>query len=108
MTNIVILSGNLGDAPELKHTKANKPFAVFDIATTEFFSGPEGKQEHTEWTRIEVWNNRAKPCAEILTKGSTVLVEGKLFTNKWETEDGETKSFKVVRASKVEFIHVKK
>ncbi|BBO86734.1 hypothetical protein DSCO28_73000 (plasmid) [Desulfosarcina ovata subsp. sediminis] len=106
MANLVILSGNLGNDPELRHTKSGRDVAVFDIATTETWQGSSGKEKHTEWTRIEVWGGLAKACAEYLQKGSRVLATGKLHTNQWET-DGEKKFAKVVRASEVEFLDSK-
>ena len=107
MANLVLLVGNLGDAPDLKYTKNKKAVAVFDVATTETWKDNGEKRERTEWTRVEVWNNRAEACARILTKGSMVKVIGKLHTNKWTGEDGKQRNAKVVRANEVEFIIVK-
>ncbi len=89
MVNKVILIGNLGADPEVRHTQAGMPVATFNIATSERRKGQDGQmQEQTEWHKIVVWDKLAETCREYLHKGSKVYIEGKLQTRKWQDKDG--------------------
>jgi len=53
MINKVILIGNLGADPEIRHTQSGAPVASFTLATTEKWKGQDGQmQESTEWHKI--------------------------------------------------------
>lgn len=89
MVNKVILIGNLGADPEVRHTQAGMPVATFNIATSERRKGQDGQmQEQTEWHKIVVWDKLAETCREYLHKGMRVYIEGKLQTRKWQDKDG--------------------
>jgi len=86
--NKVILIGNLGGDPELRHTSGNAPVCNFTVATSETWKDKEGvQQERTEWSRVVAWRKLAEICNEYLRKGTQVYVEGKLQTRSWE-QDG--------------------
>ena len=105
MENLVILVGRLGADPELKFTGGGTPVAQFDMATSDRWSDKNGdKKEQTEWHRVEVWKKLGQACAENLNKGSLVYVRGQLKTKRWETESGEKRTFKFVKASRVKFL----
>ena len=87
--NKVILTGNLGADPEVRYTQSGIPVATFSVATTERWKDKDGnKQESTEWHRVVVWNRLAEIAGEYLSKGSKVLVEGKMVTRKWQDQGG--------------------
>ena len=87
MINKVILIGNLGADPEIRHTQNGTTVALFNIATTERRKGQDGQaQELTEWHRIVAWQRLAEICGEYLSKGSKVYIEGKLQTRKWKDQ----------------------
>ena len=89
MINKVILIGNLGADPEIRHSQDGVPVATFTIATTEKWKGQDGQmQEQTEWHRIVAWRRLAEICGEFLSKGSRVYIEGKLQTRKWKDQSG--------------------
>lgn len=89
MINKVILIGNLGADPEIRHTQNGAPVASFNVATTERWKGQDGQmQEQTEWHRIVAWQRLAEICGEYLSKGSRVYIEGKLQTRKWQDQNG--------------------
>lgn len=89
MINKVILIGNLGADPEIRYTQSGTPVVNFRIATTERWKGQDGQQqEQTEWHSIVAWRRLAEICAEFLSKGSKVYVEGKLQTRKWQDQNG--------------------
>jgi single-strand DNA-binding protein len=89
MKNLVILIGNLGNAPELRQTNNGIAVASFNVATTEKRKGQDGQwQELTEWHRVTAWDRLAEICGEYLDKGSKVYIEGRLQTRKWQDKDG--------------------
>ena len=89
--NKVMLVGNLGRDPEIRHTSAGKKIANFSIATSDTWKDANGaRQEKTEWHRIVVFNvNIADFVERFLKKGSKVYVEGALQTRKWADTNGQ-------------------
>jgi len=103
--NKVILIGNLGRDPELRHTTSGIPVANFTMATTERWSDQSGeRQERTEWHKIVVWNKQAEICNEYLTKGKQVYVEGSLQTREWTDRDGNKRYTTEVKARTVQML----
>ena len=87
--NKVMLIGNLGQDPEVRHTPSGTPVANFRLATNESFTDRSGnRQERTEWHRVVVWGRLAEICSQYLTKGRQVYIEGRLQTRRWEDHEG--------------------
>ncbi|MCK9172295.1 MAG: single-stranded DNA-binding protein [Desulfuromonas thiophila] len=87
--NKVILVGNLGKDPELRHTPDGTAVATFSLATSETYKDRDGnKQTKTEWHHIVAWRQLAEICAKYLHKGKQVYIEGKITTRKWQGSDG--------------------
>jgi single-strand DNA-binding protein len=86
--NKVILAGNLGKDPEVRHLEGGAVVANFPLATTETYKDKNGnKIEQTEWHNIVLWRAQAEYAEKYLKKGFTILVEGKLKTRTWEDKD---------------------
>ena len=108
MVNKVILVGNLGRDPELKHLPSGQAICQFSIATSESYTDKAGqKQEKTEWHRIVAWEKLAEVCGKYLGKGSKVYVEGKLQTREYE-KDGQKHYQTEIVAREVKFLSEKK
>ncbi len=87
--NKVILIGNLGGDPEVRYSTTGTPVTTFRIATNENWTTRDGQREtRTEWHRIVAFGKLGEICAEYLTKGKQVYVEGRLRTRSWEDRDG--------------------
>ncbi len=88
--NKVILLGNLGADPEVRHLQNGTSVANFNIATTEVFKDKQTgeRREITEWHRVVAWRWHADVAEKYLRKGSKVYVEGKLRSRKWQDKDG--------------------
>jgi len=87
--NKVILVGNLGKDPEVRHLEGGATVANFPLATTESFKDKSGnKVDQTEWHNIVVWRGLADIAAKFLKKGTTIYLEGKLRTRSWEDKEG--------------------
>ncbi|MEO5585498.1 MAG: single-stranded DNA-binding protein [Flavobacteriales bacterium] len=86
--NKVILIGNLGADPEVRHLQNDVTVANFNLATSETYKDRQTgeKREQTEWHRVVVWRGLAEVVEKYVKKGSKVYVEGKLRTRKWEKD----------------------
>ena len=103
--NKVILIGNLGQNPEVKHSPSGLAICNLSIATSESWTDKNGqKQEKTEWHRVVVFNKLAELCAQYLTKGRQAYIEGKLQTRSWQDKDGQTRYTTEVVAQTVQFL----
>lgn len=93
MVNKVILVGRLGRDPEMRYTPAGDPVCNFTLATDEVYRDRAGeRQRRTEWHRIVAWRKLAEQCAQLLSKGKLVYVEGRLRTRQWDDRDGNKRT----------------
>lgn len=103
--NKIILLGNLGQDPEVKHMDGGMCVARFSIATSESYTNKSGERvESTEWHRIEAWDKLAEIAEKWLKKGSTVYVEGKIKTETWTDKEGKQREGKTVRINTLQMI----
>lgn len=91
--NKVILVGNLGRDPEVRHTAAGSKVVNLSVATSDSWKDKSGeRQEKTEWHRVVLFNQSLADFAEkFLKKGSKVYVEGALQTRKFTDSSGVEK-----------------
>jgi single-strand DNA-binding protein len=96
--NKVILIGNLGSDPEVRHLSNGSVVANFNIATSESYTNRNGERvTQTEWHRIELWDGLAKVAEQYLKKGNSVYIEGKLKTENWQDNDGNNRTTTRIR-----------
>jgi single-strand DNA-binding protein len=92
--NKVILLGNLGKDPEVKHTPQGTAVAKFSLATNDRYKDKEGNwQDRTEWHNITAWARTAEIAGEYLKKGSKVYIEGSLRTHSWDDKQSGQKKY---------------
>lgn len=92
MINKVMLIGNLGKDPEIKHFDNGGAVAKFSVATNENYKDKAGEwQTNTEWHDVIVWNRSAERAEKQLKKGMMVYVEGKLTHRKWQDDQGNNR-----------------
>lgn len=102
--NMAVLVGNLGRDPELKHTQGGTAVCEFSIAVNSREKDSEGEwHDRADWFDIRTWNELAENCAQYLSKGSKVAVDGRLRVDKWE-KDGQKRSKVVIVARSVQFL----
>lgn len=90
--NKVILVGNLGRDPEIRHSSNGDKIVNLSVATSESWKDRNSgeRKEKTEWHRVVIFNNNLADVAErYLSKGSKVYVEGQLQTRKWTDNNGQ-------------------
>jgi single-strand DNA-binding protein len=103
--NKVILVGNLGRDPELRYTQNGQAVANFSVATTDRWNSKEGqREERTEWHRIVAWGKTAELCAQYLSKGRSVYIEGRIQSREWEDREGQKRNTTEIVAQTVQFL----
>jgi single-strand DNA-binding protein len=86
--NRVVIMGNLTRDPEVRFTPSGTAVCDIGLAINEKFKD----QESTTFVDVTLWGRTAEVAGEYLNKGAPVLVEGRLKTDTWETQDGQKRS----------------
>lgn len=92
--NKVILVGNLGRDPEIRHMQNGGKVANLSVATSERWRdrGSGEQRERTEWHRVAIFSEPLVKVAEnYLRKGSKIYLEGQIETRKWTDQSGQDK-----------------
>ena len=90
--NKVILVGNLGRDPEVRHSNDGNPIVNMSVATSEQWRDRNSgeRRERTEWHRVVIFDERLGEVAQkYLHKGSKVYLEGQIQTRKWTDQQGQ-------------------
>lgn len=101
--NKCIILGRLGEDPQLKALSTGTMVCRLNIATSEYIK----KEEKVEWHNVVVWGKAAENCAKYLSKGSQVVLEGKLQTTSWLGKDDKKRYKTEIVASHVQFLDKK-
>jgi len=112
MYHKLIIVGNLGRDPEMRYTPDGQPVTSFSVAANRRWTDAQGQlQEETAWFRVSVFGRQAETCAQYLTKGRQVLVEGHLRPDPqtggpriWTRNDGTVGASYEVTARQVRFL----
>ena len=88
--NKVILVGNLGADPEVRYMPSGDAVANIRLATTDRYKDKQSGEfkELTEWHRVSFFGRLAEIVNEYLKKGSSVYIEGRIRTRKYQAQDG--------------------
>lgn len=103
--NRVFLMGNLTRDPQVRKTPAGSTVSDMGVAVSDSYTNKSGERvETTCFADVVVWGKQAETCGQYLSKGSAVVVEGRLEYDQWETQEGEKRSRLRVRADRVQFV----
>jgi single-strand DNA-binding protein len=102
MLNRVVLVGRLTRDPELKYIPSGTPVANFTVAVNRPFKNQQGERE-ADFVPIVVWRKAAENCANYLSKGSLVAIDGRLQVRSYE-QDGQRRYITEVVADSVQFL----
>ena len=103
--NKVILVGNLGKDPEVKHLESGRAVANFSLATSETYKNKQGERvTNTEWHNIVLWSPLAELAEKYLKKGSQVFIEGKITTRNYDDKDSITRYITEVVGREMTFL----
>lgn len=89
--NKVILIGNVGADPEIRHTQDGRPIASLRLATSQTWRDRNSgeRREKTEWHSIVIFNEGlCKVVEQYVFKGAKIYIEGALQTRKWQDQNG--------------------
>lgn len=111
MYHNLIIVGNLGRDPEMRYTPGGQTVTSFPVATNRQYTASDGTQvKETIWFRITVWGRMAEVCNQYLSKGRSVLIEGRLNPDPetggpkvWQGQSGPGASYEVT-ANTVKFL----
>ena len=97
MLNQLILTGNLGNDPEIFFGSEGDPVTSFSLA---FHSG----RDKTGWIKCVCFNKNAEIAEKYLHSGARIAVVGRLSQSKWKTNEGENRSSFEMIVNSIEFI----
>lgn len=91
--NKIFLIGRLTRDPESRALPSGQAVSNFGLATNRAWTNQETneKQEQTEFHNIVAFGRLADICNQYLSKGSLIMVEGRIQTRSWQNQDGDTK-----------------
>ena len=97
----IVVTGNLGDDPELRYSPAGNPFVRLSIAHTDRIKdGDKWIDGDTFWWNVTVFGSLSENVAESLRKGDRVIVSGRVTPNQWKDNDGnERRTVKIIADS---------
>lgn len=105
MYQSIQIIGRLGADPEMRYTASGSAVTNFSVATSRQWTDNAGeKHEETEWFRVVTWNRLAEICAQYLTKGRLVFVQGRMQTRSWEDQQGQKHYSTELIAQEVKFL----
>jgi single-strand DNA-binding protein len=101
--NQVVIVGNLTDDPELRYTPNGAAVVKFRVAVNRRYQDQTGqwKDGETSYFTVNAWRTLAENSAESLTRGSRVVVVGRLQTRSWETQEGDKRTVTEIEADEL-------
>ncbi len=103
--NKILVIGNVGSDPEMRYTPSGSAVTTFSLATNWVYTTSDGeRREETEWFRVSAWGRLAEQCNNYVTKGRKVYAEGRLKSDTWTGNDGQTRVSLEINADKVLFL----
>ncbi|MDU0810425.1 MAG: single-stranded DNA-binding protein [Burkholderia sp.] len=104
--NKVILIGNLGADPEVRYLQNGSPVSNIRIATTDRYKDKTSGdfKEITEWHRVTFFGRLAEIVNEYLKKGSSIYLEGRIRTRKWQSQDGQDRYLTEIIADQMQML----
>ena len=106
--NKVILTGRVGQSPDTNTTQGGTVISKFTLATSERYKGKDGeRKERTEWHNVRTWNKTAEFVDKYVTKGSQVLIEGRIRYETYDGKDGSKRYVTIIDAENIELLGTK-
>jgi single-strand DNA-binding protein len=103
--NRVVLVGNLTRDPELRHTPGGTPVCSLRVAVNDRKRDESGNWvDAPNYFSVSVFGNQAENCAQYLSKGRPVGIDGKLRWREWQAQDGAKREAVEIVADSVQFL----
>ena len=101
MLNHIVIMGRLVRDPELKQTNSGVSVCSFDIACERDFK--QGDEKVSDFVRVTVWRKTAEFVCNYFSKGSMVVVDGRLENEKYKDKDGNERTTNKITADHIYF-----
>jgi single-strand DNA-binding protein len=103
--NLVVLVGNLTRDPELRNLPSGTEVCAMRLAVNDRRKNSDGEWvDYANYFDIDVFGNQANACAQYLSRGRAVYVQGRLRWREWETQEGAKRQHVSVTADRVQFL----
>ena len=103
--NKVLLIGNVGKDPEVRHLESGAAVATITLATSERYRDRNGEtRELTEWHTIIAWRQLADLAENFIRKGSQIFVEGKIRSRSWDDQNGQKRYVTEIQADSIQLL----
>lgn len=103
--NKVILIGNVGKDPEIRHLESGTSVATITLATSERYKDKNGEQkEVTEWHTVIAWRQLADLAQNYIRKGTQLYVEGRIRTRSWDDQNGQKRYTTEINADSIQLL----
>ena len=103
--NKVLLIGNVGKDPEIRHLQGGAAVATITLATSERYKDRNGEtREITEWHTVIAWRQLADLAENYIRKGSQIYVEGRIRTRSWDDQNGQKRYVTEIQADAIQLL----
>jgi len=103
--NKVLLIGNVGKDPEIRHLQGGASVATITLATSERYRDRNGEsRELTEWHTIIAWRQLADLAENYIRKGSQIYVEGRIRSRSWDDQNGQKRYVTEIQADSIQLL----
>jgi single-strand DNA-binding protein len=106
--NRVLIAGRCTRDPEVRYIQSGTAVTTLGIASSRAYKDPKDPggewKEETCFVNVVAWGPLAERCGDSLRKGSAVLVDGRLQSRSWETDEGQRRTVVEVRADRIQFL----
>jgi single-strand DNA-binding protein len=103
--NKVILVGNVGKDPEVRHLENGSAVSTIALATSDYYTNKSGeKVTSTEWHNVVLWRSLAELAEKYIRKGSQIYVEGKIRSRSYDDKDGNKRYITEIVADTVQLL----
>ena len=103
--NKVILVGNVGKDPEIRHLQGGASVATITLATSERYKDRNGEsREQTEWHTVVAWRQLADLAENYIRKGSQIYVEGRIRSRSWDDQNGQKRYVTEIQADTIQLL----
>ena len=106
--NKVIMMGNLARDPEIRYTQSGKAVAGFAIAVNRRTRSDNPQQPTADFFNVTAWEKLADFCGKYLSKGTRIVLEGRLQSRSYEAQDGSKRNVVEIVATDIEFANSKR
>ena len=103
MLNHITIMGRLTREPEVRYTQSQVPVASFTVAVDRDFQSRDGGERQTDFINCVAWRSTAEFVSRYFTKGSMILVDGRIQVRNYSDNNGQRRTFTEVVADNVYF-----